>query len=732
MTDVLDKLDQRVLRWIYQQGWPDLREIQKKAIPPIMAAERDVLISASTSAGKTEAFFLPACSSILDSGDGVKILYISPLKALINDQYRRLESLCEVTDIKLTVWHGDSSQSAKNKLIKEPSGIILTTPESLESLLVRRAGWLKEAFSNLSYIVIDEFHAFLGSERGVHLLSLLNRLEHLLQRYEKPIPRVALSATLGDIETVPLALRPNQSIPCEIVQSTLGHATIKIQVRGYRNPINQDPADLTPSAEEQICQDLFTICRGDSHLVFANSRNRTESIAAQLSDTCERENVPNEFFPHHGSLSKEHREELEARLQRETLPTTAICTMTLELGIDIGKVNSVAQVTAPNSISSLRQRLGRSGRRDNASILRMMIGEDEINKSSHISDQLRLELVQSLAMVRLLIKEKWFEPSNNHQIHFSTLLHQILATIAQWGGVRAKQLYDLLCNQGPFNNVTIDNFKILLSHMGADRLITQLSSGELTLDIEGERLVNQYGFYAVFKSPEEYRLIANNKTIGTLPIDSLVVPEQHLIFAGKRWKVLEVDKKQKAIYVRATRGGRPPKFGGEGMLIHNKIREEMFNIYRASDYRIDINGQKIEFADAAARMLFEEGAKCFKDSALEKHQIIQAGKDTIVFPWQGDVLVMTLTALLIYDGFKASHYAGVIEVKNTSVNEVLEHFRSYLLKPLPTDTELSTIIPILEQEKYDNFLPKELLSQGYGSRNFNVLQATEWVSESFE
>ena len=196
--------------------------------------------------------------------------------------------------------------------------------------------------------------------------------------------------------------------------------------------------------------------------------------------------------------------------------------MTLELGIDIGKVKSVAQVTAPHSVSSLRQRLGRSGRRGDPAILRMFIAENELSaKDSNIVDKLRMELLQSAAMIRLLVSQKWYEPADTGLFHFSTLLHQVLAIIAQWGGVRAEQLWSLLCKSEIFKNVTIDHFKTLLQAMGEERLILQLSSGELALGDRGENLVGHYTFYAVFKTPEEYRIVVEGKTLGTLPVDSL-------------------------------------------------------------------------------------------------------------------------------------------------------------------------------------------------------------------
>lgn len=726
MRDEHEKLDIRVQRWIFQQGWSGLREIQSLAIEPILSAQTDVLISASTAAGKTEAFFLPAISAIAEQQEGVGILYISPLKALINDQDRRLESLSDLLDMPVTPWHGDSPQGKKNKLKTSPAGIVLITPESLESLLIRDAGWVKSAFSLLRYVVIDEFHAFLGSERGHHLLSLLHRLEHLLGRLKSPIPRVALSATLGEIEKVPLALRPNQSLPCKIIRDTNAVSTLKVQVKGYVNPAQVDieePID----AEYKICQDLFKFCRGGNHLVFANSRNRTESIAATLSDMCDQQHVPNEFFPHHGSLSKELRESLEKRLQQEQYPTTAVCTMTLELGIDIGKVNSVVQVTAPHSVSSLRQRMGRSGRRGGGSILRMLIAEDELTKDSNPIDKLRLELIQSLAMIRLLISSKWYEPADTSLYHFSTLLHQILAVIAQWGGIRADQLYNLLCKEGPFQNVSAADYKAILLHMGGSELITQLGSGELVLGVLGERITGHYSFYAVFKTPEEFRIVSGTKTLGTLPVDSLVLVGQHIIFGGKRWIVKDIDSDKKTIYVERAKGGKPPKFGGSGMSVHDVVRQEMFKILSDGDYRIDVAGQKIDFADANARELFLESVAFFNEAELRQNSLLQHGNDVYIFTWHGDKVVNTIAALLIMNGYETGVYAGAIEVSNTYLSNIKSELQSLKDLDLPSAEELANFVFEKRVEKYDEYLPPKALQLACGARTFDIDSTKNWL-----
>lgn len=729
MTDAYRHLDTRIQKWIFRQGWANLREIQAKAIQPILSGDRDVLISASTAAGKTEAFFLPACSASVNQEEGFCILYVSPLKALINDQHRRLEELCEMIEMQVTPWHGDSLQSKKKKAKQNSSGILLITPESLESLLVREAGWVKQSFTQLKYICIDEFHAFIGTERGQHLLSLLNRLEQLLNRMADPIPRVALSATLGELDKVPLSLRPNKSLPCETITSSKNESVLKVQVKGFLEPAEMLPGDGKKPAELQICEEIYRLCRGSSHLVFANSRSRTEGIAAQLADFSEQDVVPNEFFPHHGSLSKELREELESRLQKETLPTTAICTMTLELGIDIGKVDSVIQVTAPHSVSSLRQRLGRSGRRNSPAILRMLIAENELNSNSNIVDHLRLELIQSIAMIRLLILKHWFEPADTGQMHLSTFLHQILAIIAQWGSVRVDQLYTLLCDQGPFKEITVTHLKQLLSYMGSVELLQQLNSGELVLGSEGERIVNSYTFYAVFKTPEEYRVVTGNKTLGTLPVDSVIVKDQHIVFGGRRWKVVEIDDDKKVIHVTATKGGKPPKFSGSGMSVHDVVRQEMLHLYKTGDYRIEAGGQKVDFADELARQLFKDGAGYFRQANLDKQSIIQSGKHSYIFPWMGDKVINTLTVMLIKGGFTATCFAGVIEVQEAAPEDVINYLVDVSNDVFPDETELAQVLLEHQKhiEKYDEYIPEPLLSEGYGKKAFSSEEAKRWI-----
>jgi ATP-dependent Lhr-like helicase len=711
-----NRLHKGIQKWIWSQKWTSLRDIQEEAIEPVLAADCDIVISASTAAGKTEAAFLPACTNLLDqSPDGIGILYISPLKALINDQFRRLQSLCKILDISVTPWHGDVLRSVKIKQQKNPNGILLITPESLESLLLNQGSWCSNAFKSLCYIIVDEFHAFLGTERGCQLQSLMHRLEFLLHR---TIPRIALSATLGDMQQVANSLRANKKLPCKIIESTVSHSDLKIQLRGYMTPAQQD--EDASSTIDEIIGDLFKILRGKSHLIFANSRARTEEIAAKLSDKCEQSLVPNEFFPHHGSLSKEIRESLEARLQKEKLPTSAVCTMTLELGIDIGSVDSIAQVTSPHSVASLRQRLGRSGRRGEPAILRLFIPEDEITVNSHLLDRLRVHTVQCIAMINLLLK-KWYEPASLNQYHFSTLVQQTLSVIGQYGGVRAHQLWALLCETGQFSAVDQGLFAKFLRGLGEKDLITQTEDGQLVLGYKGEKVVGHYTFYTAFNTPEEYRLEYNGKAIGAVPIDKPLVRGQHIIFAGKRWEVLFIDDEHKLITLKKAKGGKPPKFSGDGLMVHDIVRQEMRWVYHEKSIPIYLND--------AAKTILKEGIDNYHALNLDQRQIIQTGSTVQILPWLGDQTTNTITVLLQTNGLLADCFGGIIDIRKSSIEDFNRVAKNILNSPKVDATELANLIPNTIVEKHDPVLPEEIRNVGYGARSFNVDAAYDWINQ---
>jgi ATP-dependent Lhr-like helicase len=285
-----------------------------------------------------------------------------------------------------------------------------------------------------------------------------------------------------------------------------------------------------PATEEALARRLFDTLRGRDHLIFANARGNVEMYSDRLAELSRRAHVPNEFFPHHGNLSKPAREFVEARLKDPNTPTTAICTSTLEMGIDIGSVQSIAQIGPPPGVAALRQRIGRSGRRGSPPTARVHVVESAPSPAMSLSAELRTQLVQTVAMVELMV-EKWLEPPNMADLHLSTLVQQVLSVIAQHGGASAASLFSELCGRGPFRNVDRRMFAAVLRAMGAADLIMQTADGLLLAGARGDRLVNHYSFYAVFHTPVELRVVEGDTTLGTLPVERPIRPGSLMIFA---------------------------------------------------------------------------------------------------------------------------------------------------------------------------------------------------------
>ena len=656
-----DLLAEPVRRWIWNKGWQSLRDIQERAIPLLVNGDDDVIIAAATAGGKTEAAFLPLISQVLDSpGDsGFDLLYVGPLRALITDQFERLEDLCDRAELPVFPWHGDISQGVKARARRNPRGVLLITPESLEALFVLRGLEIPKLFAGTRAVVIDELHALLDNERGIHLRSLLTRLEVALGRR---IRRVGLSATLGTMKLASEYLRPEAPESVVLLKSRSDSQELRIQVRGYlrkgdRGEDSDADADAM-AAEQAVAKHLFSRLRGKSNLIFAGSRGSVEWYADTLRRISEEERVPLEFFPHHASLSRDHRLDLEQRLKADRA-TTAVCTSTLELGIDIGDVACVAQIGPPFSVASLRQRLGRSGRRANQpAVLRMYAVERDSDAEAHPLDRLHLGLLRSIAMVELLI-ENWCEPPAPQALHLSTLTHQVLSAIAERNGAKADRLYRLLCEQGPFRQVTREIFVSLLRQLGSDSvaLIEQDADGTLLLGRRGERLVEHYRFYAVFQTPEEYRIVADRKQLGTLPVVMILAEGMTIIFAGRRWRILNIHEDEKLIEVTADRTGRPPLFGGTGGVIHDRVVEKM--MYMLSGTAVPA------YLDGAASSLLEYARREFRRLDLSRKLVCEIGtRNWLIATSSGTIKTWTLALVLRDKGYRVDVNDGFLGVSH--------------------------------------------------------------------
>lgn len=759
-------LDEQVQRFIWTQGWTELRDAQEQAIPLLVNADRDVIIAAATAAGKTEAAFLPSLTHLLrPENDGKLILYISPLKALINDQFGRLDLLCEELKIPVWPWHGDISSSLKTRFYKKPAGVLLITPESVEAMLCNRGSSTASIFKQLAYIVIDELHAFIGSERGKQLQSLMHRIELAIGR---TVPRIGLSATLGDMRLGADFLRPAAGAQVAIIDSKENRPNLQILVKGFEEPVlvkksknnspaeksygessvatddsgkernienaeisgrvesDEDDEDEEPEAvtPEQVAVHLFQNLRGENNLIFPNSRREVERYTHLLSRMCEKAQVPNEFWPHHGNLSKEIRAETEAALKRKDRCATAVCTNTLELGIDIGAVNSVAQIGPPPSVASLRQRLGRSGRRPGKpAVLRGYCIENAITPQSDLATQLRVGTVQMVAMITLLI-EGWFEPPATKGVHLSTLVQQLLSMISERGGINAAQGFKaLLSEKAPFAGLSQNEYMGLLRHLGSLELLMQESSGLLLHAPVGERYVNHYTFYAAFATEEEFRLVAGSRIIGSLAVSHMLTPGQHILFGGKTWRVEEINEREKTIVVARSRAGKPPTFTGGVGRVHTVVRQRMRRILREDE--------PVTFLDTQGKRFLTEARDTYRRMALDNQIIIDSGGYFLIATWSGDAVNDVIAALFTSHSISAcSTDLGVVVAKSGKEKAFVIDVLNEACAKFPSTNELLEGAANLDQEKWDWALPKPLLQKAYASLYLDTEGAKKWLKEN--
>ena len=709
-------LDRKIQYWIWNKDWNELRDIQEKAIPHILSHDRDVILSSGTASGKTEAAFLPILTHMLQREDGMGLtIYISPLVALINDQSSRLFELCESLAFPVYPWHSGIPASRKKKLFSNPSGILLITPESLESLFCNHGGQVGQLFSETQYIVVDELHSFIGTERGKQLQTLMHLIENAVTR---TIPRIGLSATLGDMNLAAEYLR--RSNPPEIIISNVP-SDLKIVLKGYEQiKDEEDEQELVQDdASSRIAKYLFPILKQSNNLVFPNSRAKVEYYTKLFSELCEENKCPNGFFAHHGNLAHTIREEAEETIKQSNHPTTIICTNTLELGIDIGSVESIVQIGSPPSVASLRQRLGRSGReKGTSSILRAFTIEDELTIKSTLNSELRERTIEFCAMINLLLM-KWCEPPKLKTLNFSTLVQQILALISQHGGISVQSAYRILCDTGPFETVSKTDFMELLKSLSVNELITQDSTGLLFHGKRGEPLVNHYSFYAAFDTEKEFRIISDSKTLGTLPINSMVVVDDFIIFAGKSWIVTAIDMKSRTILVSPQKKGKPPAFLSSGGLLNSEVRRMMKKIYEGESL--------VPYADTVTKRLIEEGKRAFVTNNLKNEDIVQSGSSVFLFSWLGDDVNEALGAIFRWQGYSIYQAGLTIILSNTSKESVFECIEKLKRDKKPTISALLSKADNLEKEKWDWSLSRHLLEKTYESTYMDLDAAWDWI-----
>ena len=535
-----------IREYIYRKGWTDLREVQIKACEAILDTDKHVIIASGTASGKTEAAFFPVLTVLENEvSNSIGVLYIGPLKALINDQFQRLNELLRDCDINVWPWHGDIVGSKKERAIRDASGVMQITPESLESLLMRRTNDVKKLFNDLKFVVIDEIHVFMGEDRGLQLLCLLKRLEQIANCSPR---RIGLSATLHDYESAKafLSAGTEREVIAVGVEGCNRRAIIGVEC--YKFPEDIGERDQTLNLYNQF---LYTQCYDKKCLTFTNSRSEAEMFVYDMKNIAQTRKEPDVFYAHHGSVTSLLRERAEQKMKSASGPIVTAATKTLELGVDIGDLDLIIQLGAPNTCSSFVQRLGRSGRRSGRS--KMLFVESFSEHCDKPLECIPWELLQTIAIIQLYREEKWIEPFEVKEKPYSLLVHQTLALLMQNGATKPSNLGRMVLSLPPFQNkITVREYGKILKYMLKINMLEKLDDGYLIIGNAGEQVCNHYSFYAIFPDKEEYRVISKDGLIGS--IDEVPNVGENFALAGEIWRVIEINCFKKTISVVAGTG----------------------------------------------------------------------------------------------------------------------------------------------------------------------------------
>lgn len=737
--------------FIYNHNWENLRSIQVAAADAIFNTDENVLLTASTASGKTEAAFFPILTELWENPPAsVGAIYIGPLKALINDQFYRLGDLCEEADIPVWHWHGDVSASHKAKMLKHPSGILQITPESLEALLMHKHAAVPRLFCDLRYVVIDEVHSLLRGDRGGQTLCLIERLGRMAGVNPR---RIGLSATIGDPERTGAFLAsgtgrgciiPRFEEPRRVWRLSMEHFYITgpqatertLQDHGpqqadvlkvERVASGEDGGDAdddSPRMAPQALPDpdgvtvldaddnallaptntapdnadpgigyIFERTRGRKCLVFVNSREEAEAVCSMLRSYCEARHEPDRFLIHHGNLSASYRETAEDIMRDEEQLQTTVTTATLELGIDIGRLERAFQIDAPFTVSSFLQRMGRTGRRDDPPEMHFVMREEQPEPRSMMPETVPWKLIQGIALVQLYREEKWVEPPALDRLPYSLLYHQVMATLASCGELSPAELAQRVLTLSYFHRVSADDLRVLLHHLIDTDQVEVTESGGLIVGISGERVTNSFKFYAVFQENEEFTVRCDSSELGTI-----VNPPpagERIAIAGHCWLVEEVDWKRHLVFCTQVKGRVPAYFGDCAGDINTHVLERMKRALEEHDVYPYLLGNARARLAQARHVAANAGV-----AGRESRPLINLGGDTwALFPWLGSYAFLALERLL---KIKCADELGL---------KGLDPSRPYFMQfRMKTDEE--TFYQVVAGEAEANFAPIDLVYPG--------------------
>lgn len=703
-----ERLAPYIQDYIYQSKWTELRDIQVSACRVIFDSDDNLLLSSGTASGKTEAAFLPVLTELYNKpSSSVGVLYISPLKALINDQFKRLDYLLLESGLPVTKWHGDASLTEKNRLVKNPKGILQITPESLESLLIHKRGACINLFRDLRFVIIDEVHYFMRDGRGIQVLCLLERLQKLTGNIPR---RIGLSATMGDIKAAEKWLNSGTGRKCTSPVSDEGKRKIKLYVERFVKTSEQADGSTADNGLAEHYEYLYHMTLDKKTIIFTNSREETEFVIANLRQLALKNKTPDVYRVHHGNISAVLREQAEDEMKNSEEKIVAGATVTLELGIDIGSLDQVVQVGSPATVSSFAQRLGRCGRRGQIPQLLFTFTDDVHATASDALGPINWSFIRTIAIIELYTKHRWIEPLSPGRYPYSLLYHQTMSHLLSVGESTPQKLARDVLGLTSFAHIPQDDYRLLLKHLLEIEHLQETENGGLIIGRKGERVVNDFHFLAVFKVPEYYLVKDENSAIGT--VDKLYPVETRFALAGRTWETVEVNEKAKTIFVRLVPGistvDWDVDFSAE---LHTVLVRKMRSILESSE--------TYPYLSESCRERLGEIRFIARNSGILNNLVTKLSESKYaIFPWVGTRQLYTLHFLLLKFGLRSRilwRTSVYLEVDFRSGSDAVslldDAFNKIMEVNNPEEIPLPDKIQI--DNKYNEFIPQPLLKKQF-------------------
>ncbi|MBP3437478.1 MAG: DEAD/DEAH box helicase [Clostridia bacterium] len=723
-----------IREFIYSHGWKTLNAVQLEAGRVIFEEEENLLLSSPTASGKTEAVFFPILTQMYEAPkevEGVEVLYIAPLKSLINDQYVRLEELLYPSHIPLFRWHGDVASSQKKKLLDNPRGVLQITPESLESLFIHRYHELPRLFGGLRYVILDEMHTMIGTDRGNQVLCLLSRLSRLTKNYPR---RIGLSATIGNREAAMEWIEngSGHKTVCPIIQKgqlswRLGFAHFYTE-EGAKSKLEAPKGAEIPSVFDQGFSFIYEAVRQKKCLVFSNSREETELVTASLRQIAKSLNEKDRFYIHHGNLSAAIRNDAEQKMKDEEENIVTCATVSMELGIDIGKLERVVQLNSPHSVSALLQRLGRSGRREMPPEMLMVFREDTPLPSATLPELFPWELLRGIALVQLYSEERFIETPTPKKMPLSLAFHQTLSILASCGELSPRELADRVLSLPPLQHIEREAYRALLVSMVKGNYLELMDEGGLIVGLAGEKLVTNFRFYAVFQEAEEFSVRSAAGEIGT--IANPLPPGERFALAGRVWEVLEADVAKRLLFVKGVEGKMAVSWPGGVGEIHTRVLQRMLQVL--------LEDTKYPYLMPKAQERLDKARELARRTSLADSVFIPLGETTAaLFPWLGTRSFQTLRRYLSANAARL----GISHIEYQGCCYMTFHIdygkRDAFLQTLCRDIrengiDLASLVGDSERptyDKYDVYLETSLLREAFVKDRLLADEIVEYIAK---